>query len=86
MEATATFIFRDREVDPIKVQCKADEKFSVIFEKFAKKIYINSKDFDFYYNENIINENSTIIKIKNNKSARNIDISVKKKIKNNEML
>ena len=81
MEATATFNFRDREVDPIRVQCKADEKFSVIFEKFAKKIYINSKDFDFYYNENIINENSTIIKIKNNKSARNIDISVKKKSK-----
>ena len=26
MEATANFIFRDREVDPIKVQCKADEK------------------------------------------------------------
>ena len=26
MEAIATFNFRDREVDPIRVQCKADEK------------------------------------------------------------
>ncbi len=78
MEAIATFNFRDREIDPIRVQCKADEKFSQIYEKLAKKIYINSNDFDFYYNENIINKDSTIIRIKNNKSARNIDISVKK--------
>ena len=81
MEAIATFNFRDREIDPIRVQCKADEKFSLIYEKLAKKIYINSNDFDFYYNENIINKDSTIIRIKNNKSARNIDISVKKKSK-----
>ena len=81
MEAIATFSFRDRDIDPIRVQCKADEKFSQIYDKLAKKIYINPNDFDFYYNENIINKDSTIIKIKNNKSARNIDISVKKRSK-----
>ncbi len=54
------------------------KKWKIFLKKFAKQENINFIDFEFYYNGNIIDNESTIIKLTNNKNARNIDIYIKK--------
>ena len=80
MEAIATFILRDREINPIRIQCRADEKLGKIIERFANKENVNLSDYDYFYNGISLNKDSTIIFLKG-KNARNIDISVKRKLK-----
>lgn len=80
MEAVANFYFRDIDVQPIRIQCRADEKFSKIFEIFANKYYANSDDYEFSYNGNLINKDSSIIKLMG-RNVRNIDILTKRKLK-----
>lgn len=60
------FTFLDRDIQPVKVQCKVEEKFVMIFERLAKKIQINSNNFEFYYKDNLINRDSTIMELKQN--------------------
>ena len=49
-----------------------------IFEKFSTKVGAKVNDFDFYYKGNKIKGNSTIISLRNNKLANDIDILFKK--------
>jgi hypothetical protein len=65
MESNATFIFADREIEPMKTQGKIDEKIGTFIERLKNKISINLNDFDFYYNGKIVNRDCTISKIKN---------------------
>ena len=78
MEAIASFNFKDRDIDPIRIPCKTTDKFSVIFDKFANKNNVNSSDFEYYSIDKVLPRDSSIIKYTNNK---NFDISVKRKNK-----
>ena len=81
MESTATFIFVDREIEPIKVQFKTNEKVSQIIERIPNKISINLKDFDFLYNGKKFDQDATVAKIKSDRNAKDIEISIKSKSK-----
>lgn len=81
MDATANFTSDDFLFDQIKIQCKSNEKIGQIFTRFSSKSQICLKDCEFYYKNKKINFDSTIIEIKNNKEAKNINISVKRKSK-----
>ena len=78
MEAISSFYFRDREIDPIRIQCKTNDKFGFIFDKFANKYNIKSDDYEFYSLDKLLPRESTIKNYTNNK---NFDINVKRKNK-----
>ena len=81
MESNATFIFADREIEPMKTQGKIDDKIGTFIERLKNKISINLNDFDFYYNGKTVNRDCTISKIKNIKNSKDIEITVRTKEK-----
>ena len=84
MDATATFTFSDFNVDPKNLQCKNNEKMGQIFTRFSAKENICLKDYEFYYHNKKINNDSTIVEIKDKKDAVHITIVVKKRTKINK--
>ena len=81
MNITVNFIFLERVIDPVNIQCNSNEKIEEILNKFGNKIQLNSKDFEYYYKGEKINKNVTLNEITNNGNTKIIDISVKKKSK-----
>jgi len=62
----------------IRIQCKTNDKFGFIFDKFANKYNIKSDDYEFYSLDKLLPRESTIKNYTNNK---NFDINVKRKNK-----
>ena len=81
MDAIAIFYSEGKILDKIIIQCKSNESMYSIFEKFSNKIGSKVSDFDFFYKGKKVKEDSTIISLKNNKNANDIDISFKKRSK-----
>jgi hypothetical protein len=81
MDAIAIFYSEGKILDKIIIQCKSNESMYSIFEKFSNKIGNKVDDFDFFYKGKKVKEDSTIISLKNNKDANDIDISFKKRSK-----
>lgn len=81
MNITVNFIFLERVIDPVNIQCNSNEKIEEILNKFGNKIQLNSKDFEYYYKGEKINKNVTLNEITNNGNTKIIDISVKKNLR-----
>ena len=81
MDAIAIFYSEGKILDKIIIQCKSNESMYSIFEKFSNKIGSKVSDFDFFYKGKKVKEDSTIISLKNDKNANDIDISFKKRSK-----
>ena len=82
MDAEAFFNSNERESqDPITIKCKSDEKMSSIFAKFAKELESEVNEFDFFFRQKLIDNNSTIKSLKKRDNATDIDITFKKKSK-----
>jgi hypothetical protein len=81
MDSIALFYSEGKTLDKEVVHCKNNEPMFSIFEKFSTKVGAKVNDFDFYYKGNKIKEDSTIISLKNDKIAKDIDISFKKSSK-----
>ena len=84
MDAKATFIFIDFNLEHHILQCKNNETMGQIFTKFSNKAQINLKDYEFYYKNKKIDFDSTIIELKDDKEANHITILVKKRSKINK--
>ena len=69
------------EGNSIIIQCTNTEKMSSIFKKFADKINSNVNDYNFYYNNVKIENDSTILNLNNNPSETAIIITVKNALK-----
>ena len=79
MYVIASFSFKDNlKIDSFTIPCRSYEKMSQVISKFTEKFKVDKDDFEFYYNGQKINEDSTIIKLTNSK---NIEISIKKRSK-----
>ena len=83
MEAEVCFFSNEKKVQtPIIIKCKSDDKMSSIFKAFTKELESEVNDYEFRYRGNEINDyNSTIISLKKNKQANEIDIYFLKKSK-----
>ena len=55
------------EKKTIEIQCTNNEEMKSIFKRCAIKLLSNENNFDFYYNNKKISDNSSIIKLKENK-------------------
>ena len=87
MESTAIFDCKNRNIAKINILCKSDEVISKILQKFINKVSTNGppmtlEEFDFYYNGEKFDKNSTIIKLKDNDDLKEIEFTfnVKSKI------
>ena len=69
------------EGNSIIIQCTNTEKMSSIFKKFADKINSDVNDYNFYYNNVKIENDSTILNLNNNPSETAIIITVKNALK-----
>ena len=60
-------IFRSLEIEPqIIIQSKFEDKISTVIDKFAQKLYVEPKDFFYFYaGKEITNKDLTIIKLLN---------------------
>ena len=81
MNSNATFYSEGKTLDKVNIQCKNNEAMSIICEKFLNKIGAKLNDFDFFYKGKRIQGKSTIISLKNNENANEIDILFKKRSK-----
>ena len=63
------------------VQCTIKEEMQKIFERFAKKLYSNANDFEFFYEDKKVKNDSTILKLTNNENQKEIVLSAEKKLK-----
>jgi len=70
MEATVKFCYGKKI---FKIQCTVEEKVEKIFQRFAKELNcnININDFDLFYEEKKINNDSTVLKLTGNKEIKN---------------
>ena len=75
MDAIAIFYCEGRSLEKVIIQCKNNEPMVNIFERFGFKIDSKINNFEFYYKGKKIQENATIISIKENKQATDIDIN-----------
>ena len=78
MEARVSFMFERRITI---VQCTIKEEMQKIFERFAKKLYSNANDFEFFYEDKKVKNDSTILKLTNNENQKEIVLSAEKKLK-----
>jgi len=69
------------EGNSIIIQCTNTEKMNSIFKKFADKINSDVNDYNFYYNNVKIENDSTILNLNNNPSETAIIITVKNALK-----
>ena len=76
MQANVTFMFEKRTT---VIQCTMKEEMQKIFEKFDQKIYSNLDDFNFFYENNIVNGDSTFLELTNDENINNIIITAEKK-------
>ena len=76
MQANVTFMFEKRTT---VIQCTIKEEMQKIFEKFDQKIYSNLDDFNFFYENNIVNGDSTFLELTNDENINNIIITAEKK-------
>ena len=81
MEINATFKCLDCK-NQLIIQCKAEDKISTILQKFCQKTFAEIEDFEYTYNDKVINEKDkelTIMKSMNNdKNIKEIEILVKR--------
>ena len=87
MEVKAIFNCKNRNIAKINILCKSDEPISKILQKFINKVSTNGppmtlEEFDFYYNGEKFDKNSTIIKLKDNDDLKEIEFTfnIKSKI------
>ena len=82
MDSTASFRIEERTMQPIDIECNANEEMKQIFKRLAIQEHTDINELEFYFNNKLINRDSkdTIIKLRNNKNAKSIIISVKKLI------
>ena len=78
MDAKVSFMFEKRTT---VIQCSIKEEMKKIFERFAQKLYSNANDFDFFYEDIKVDEDSTIFKLTDNENQREIVITAEKKVK-----
>jgi hypothetical protein len=78
MDAKVSFMFEKRTT---VIQCSIKEEMKKIFERFAQKLYSNANDFDFFYEDIKVDEDSTIFKLTDNDNQREIVITAEKKVK-----
>ena len=52
-----------------------------IFEKFTEKLKVNINDFEFFYEGNKINKNSTFLELNKGENNKAIVVTVEKKLK-----
>ena len=70
------------EGNSVIIQCTNTEKMSTIFKRFADKINSDVNDYNFYYNNLKIENDSTILKLNNNNTSETaIIITVKNALK-----
>ena len=82
MDSTASFRIEERTMQPIDIECNANEEMKQIFKRLAIQEHTDINELEFYFNNKLINRDSkdTIIKLRNNKNAKSIIITVKKLI------
>ena len=78
MESTAIFDCKNRNIAQINILCKSDEPISKILQKFINKISANGslmmiEEYEFYYNGEKLDKNSTIMKLKEYKDLKEIE-------------
>ena len=78
MKATVNFCY---EKKPIEIQCTNEEEMKKIFSRYAIKLNSNENNFDFFYDNKKINNDSTISKLTGNKKKNNIIVFVERKSK-----
>ena len=74
-------VFFSYEKKTIQIQCTPKDEMKKIFERFAGKLNANINDFEFFYEGNKINKNSTLLDLINNEKNKEVLISVEKKVK-----
>ena len=81
MDINATFKCLEVK-NQLIVQCKAEDKISTLLQKFCQKTFADKNDFEFTYNDKVINEKDkelSIIKlINNNKNIKEIELLIKR--------
>ena len=87
MEVKAIFNCKNRNIAKINILCKSDEVISKILQKFINKISANGslmmiEEYEFYYNGEKLDKNSTIMKLKEYKDLKEIEFifNIKSKI------
>ena len=81
MDSIAIFFSDEKNLEKIIIHCKNNDFMANIFEKFALNVSAKVSDFNFYYKGKKIKADTTIMKLKNNQKATDIDISYKKRSK-----
>jgi len=78
MKAIVNFCYEKRTIE---IQCTNEEEMKSIFKKFACKLNSNENNFDFYYDNKKISDNSSIIKLTGSKKKTPIIVFVERKSK-----
>jgi len=76
------FIFKDRELDSVKIPFKPDDKLSQIFDSFASNVGEKASDFEYFCKGKKIEDTDlTFPEVKNNNNARKNEITVMQRSK-----
>ena len=78
MKSIANFCYEKKSIE---IQCTNEEEMKKIFERYAMKLNSNENNFDFFYENKKINNDSTISKLTGNKKKNNIIVFVERKSK-----
>ena len=81
MEVKVIFHSDDRAIKDKTIQCSTTEKISSIIERFVKEISSDVNNFEFYYLQTKIKEDSTIASLEKDLDSKDIIISYKKRSK-----
>ena len=74
-------VFFSYEKKTIQIECTPKEEMQKIFEKFAEKLKVNINDFEFFYEGNKINKNSTFLELNKEENNKAIVVTVERKLK-----
>ena len=78
MDAKVTFYYNKKT---IQIQCSNDEEMIKIFKRFSSKLNTNEDDFEYFYENKKIDNNSSISKLTNNKNQKEIVVTAERKSK-----
>ena len=67
MKSIANFCYEKKSIE---IQCTNEEEMKKIFERYAMKLNSNENNFDFFYKNKKINNDSTISKLTGNKKKK----------------